>query len=154
VRSPNCWILARTDGLSDLWKGDRAHGICPESELPDRDHVDPDLKPTEKALSEAKALLASDLRLHWIKPWDPHQGLNDQQLAEVRRTLQRGWPVCGGFLWPKRERWDAGVLQMCLRSDVREGHSVVLVGFRDGPAQPGGDVFLILNSSGARHDGR
>ncbi|MCR4415169.1 MAG: C1 family peptidase [Thermoguttaceae bacterium] len=139
--------------FSDLWKGYREYGICPESEMPYRDHFDPHLKPTEKALSEAKAVLASDLRLHWIKEWDPNKGLNDQQLADVRRTLQRGWPVCGGFLWPKREHWENGVLQMCPRSEVRDGHSVLLVGFRDDPAQPGGGVFLIQNSSGARRDG-
>ena len=73
---------------------------------------------------------------------------------EIKRALARGWPVCGGFLWPNNEGplWKNGVLQMCPRSDVMDGHSVLLVGFRDDKTQPGGGVFLIRNSAGACRD--
>ena len=42
---------------------------------------------------------------------------------------------------------------MCPRNAVRDGHSVLLVGFRDDPAQPGGGVFLIRNTAGKSRDG-
>lgn len=34
---------------------------------------------------------------------------------------------------------------------VLDGHSLVLVGYRDGPAQPGSGVFLIRNSGKGNH---
>ncbi len=82
-------------------------------------------------------------------------GASDEQLAKIKRTLQRQWPVCGGFLWPKNEGrwWKKGVLQKCPRRDVFDGHSILLVGFRDDQAQPGGGVFLIRNSAGPSRDG-
>jgi len=139
--------------FSDLWKGYAAYGVCPEEDLPYLDHFDPNLQPSQKALARAKKIQALGLELHWIKEWDPKKGLTGEQLAEIQRTLQRRWPVCGGFLWPKREQWADGVLEMCPRDAVRDGHSVLLVGFRDDPAEPGGGVFLIRNSSGKSRDG-
>jgi len=139
--------------FSDLWKGYAIYGICPEKEMPYLDHFDPALQPSGSALARAKAIQDLSLRIHWIKEWNPNQGLNQSQLAELKRTLQQRWPVCGGFLWPKRERWEDGVLQMCPRDQVRDGHSVLLVGFRDDPSQPGGGVVLVRNSSGKSRDG-
>lgn len=139
--------------FSDLWKGYVAYGVCPEKEMPYLDHFDPNLKPSDKALAEAKTIRETGLQLHWIKEWDPKKGLTGKQLAEVKRTLRRGWPVCGGFLWPKQERWENGILQICPRDAVRDGHSVLLVGFRDDEGQPGGGVFLIRSSSGSSRDG-
>jgi len=66
--------------------------------------------------------------------------------------LRERWPVCGGFLWPKQAAWVDGVLQMAARENVRDGHSVLLVGFRDDPAQPGGGVFLVRNTSHGPRD--
>jgi hypothetical protein len=139
--------------FSDLWKGYAAYGICPEKEMPYLDHFDPALQPNQGARATAKAIRDLALQVHWIKEWNPKQGLSEQQLVEVKRTLQRRWPVCGGFLWPKQEHWEKSVLQMCPRDQVRDGHSVLLVGFRDDPTQPGGGVFLIRNSSGKSRDG-
>ncbi len=34
-----------------------------------------------------------------------------------------------------------------------DGHSVLLVGYRDDKTQPGGGVFLIRNSAGPSRDG-
>ena len=48
---------------------------------------------------------------------------------------------------------DQDVLQMVPAAEVFDGHSVLLVGFKDDPAQPGGGVFLIRNSGGGVHDG-
>ena len=42
--------------FSDLWKGYAAYGICPETEMPYRDHFDPALQPSGSALAGAKAI--------------------------------------------------------------------------------------------------
>lgn len=138
--------------FSDLWKGYAAYGICPDEEMPYRATFDPAAKPSDKAMKRAKDLREL-LELHWIKEWDPKKGLSAEQLAEVKRTLARHRPVCGGFLWPKKQQWRDGVLQMCPRNKVRDGHSVLLVGYRDDDKQPGGGVLLIRNSSGPSRDG-
>jgi C1A family cysteine protease len=173
---------ARDGGFfSDLWNGFEKYGICNETEMPYRKSFDPNRQPSSAALTQAKRLRNADLTLHWIKPWDPTKGLNDEQFDAVKATLRAGWPVCGGFLWPKQAEWihpnqpdtpvtiprvpraqrsnaprdpavtDGSILQWAPRNDVRDGHSIIIYGFRDDPAQPGG-VFLIRNSSrGARH---
>jgi hypothetical protein len=93
------------------------------------------------------------LQLHWIKEWNVNTGLTDEHLAGIRRTLSEGWPVCGGFRWPKQAKWVDGVLQMCPSNAVYDGHSVLLVGYRDDARQPGGGVFMFRNTAGDGHDG-
>jgi len=138
--------------FSDLWDGFESYGVCDEAEMPHGNKFDPDRRPTPVALKHAKQIHETKLALHWIKPWDPNRGLNEKQFAAVKATLQAGWPVCGGFLWPKQAKWSDSVLQWAPRAGVRDGHSVLLHGFRDDPTQPGGGVFLIRNSSkGPRH---
>ena len=66
--------------------------------------------------------------------------------------LASGWPVAAGLRWPKRERWVNGVLQSATPEEVFDGHSVLLCGYREEAAQPGGGVFLIRNSGGPRRD--
>ncbi len=139
--------------FSDLWNGCAQFGICPDVDMPYLDRFDPAVQPSEQALGHAKRIKSLGLQLHWIKEWNPHRGLTDDQLAGIKRTLQQRWPVCGGFLWPKQPRWENGVLQMCPREAVRDGHSVLLVGYRDDPAMPGGGVFLIRNTGGDSPDG-
>ena len=149
-------VVGRTnDGgyFSDLWDGFAAHGVCAEEDLPYQKEFNPGLMPAEDCMERAKAVRGLGLRLHWIKEWNPNVGLTDKQLAKVKRTLSRGWPVCGGFLWPKQEKWEGGVLQMCAREGVRDGHSVLLVGYRDEAGQPGGGVFIFRNTSGEGRDG-
>ena len=136
--------------FSDLWKGFEKYGVCSEEEMPYHAQFDPQRKPSEAARTHARELQQVGLQLHWIKPWDPHKGLTDRQLAVVKDTMRHGWPVCGGFLWPKQARWVDGVLQMAPRDRVRDGHSVLLVGFRDDPAQPGGGVFVVRDSGQGR----
>ncbi|NLS96897.1 MAG: C1 family peptidase [Planctomycetaceae bacterium] len=133
--------------FSDLWKGFEKYGVCDEKEMPYADKFDSERAPSETALEQAKQVHETDLRLHWIKPWDPNKGLNEEQFAAVKATLKKGWPVCGGFLWPKEAKWIDDVLQWAPHAGVRDGHSVMLYGYRDDPAQPGGGVFLIRNSS-------
>lgn len=139
--------------FSDLWTGFEKHGICDEQRMPYASQFDPNRQPSDEAVAEAGQRRETGLQLHWLKPWDPTCGLTTEQLAAVKQTLRQGWPVCGGFLWPKEPQWKDDVLQMATRDNVRDGHSVLLVGFRDDPSQPGGGVFLIQNTSKGPRDG-
>jgi hypothetical protein len=136
--------------FSDLWKGFAAYGICDEDEMPYESKFDSSRLPSQGALADAKTRLALGLRLHWIKEWNVNTGLTEPEFEAVKRTLALGWPVCGGFRWPKHEQWIEEVLQMCPSNAVRDGHSVLLAGYRDDAAQPGGGVFIFRNTG---HDG-
>jgi hypothetical protein len=139
--------------FSDLWKGFAAYGICPEKDLPYRADFDPALAPPAEVLTGAKATLTLGLKQHWIKPWNIKTGLTDEQFLSVKRTLNTGWPVCGGFRWPKEPKWTEHVLQMCSTDAVFDGHSLLIVGYRDDAAQPGGGVFLFRNTDNGGRDG-
>ena len=134
--------------FSDLWRGFEVYGICPENSLPYQPNYDPNLRPGEAVLQRAKEAAGARLRLHWIKPWNVATGLTETQFQEIKRTLALGWPVCGGFRWPRQERWEQNVLQMVPAAEVFDGHSVLLVGFKEVATAPGGGVFLIRNSGG------
>ena len=84
-------IGEKSDGgfFSDLWKGFEQYGICAEDQMPYAAAYDPDYRPSRAALDNARQLLAGGLRLHWIKPWDPNVGLNDEQFDAVKETLRR-----------------------------------------------------------------
>ena len=139
--------------FSDLWKGLEAYGICPQEDMPYRAAFDPKLRPSEDALRRARPLKDAGLRLHWIKEWNVNTGLSEAQLAEIKQTLRRRWPVCGGFRWPKEERWVDGVMQMAPPEGVRDGHSVLLVGFRDDAKLPGGGALIFRNTAKSLRDG-
>ncbi|HZZ42623.1 MAG TPA: DUF2961 domain-containing protein [Tepidisphaeraceae bacterium] len=140
--------------FSDIWKGFSNYGICPQDDLPYSATFDANIHPDESAARHAQSVRNAGLRLHWIKPWDPTHGVSDEQLDEIKNTLRKQWPVCGGFLWPKKTIWsDKNILEIAPRDGVRDGHSVLLVGFRDDPAQAGGGVFLFQNTSRANRDG-
>ena len=42
---------------------------------------------------------------------------------------------------------------MCKPSEVFDGHSVLLVGYRDDASQPGGGVFIFRNTNRGGRDG-
>lgn len=146
----------REDGgfFSDLWKGYSAYGICTAEEGPYQARFDASLTPSPEALADAKPRLHYGLRLNWIKEWDVTTGLTKSQLQRIQQTLDRGWPVCSGLRWPKAERWVDGVLQMCPPEAVRDGHSVLVVGYREDSAQPGGGVLLFRNTANEGRDGQ
>jgi hypothetical protein len=115
--------------------------------------LDPGRQPSAAALADAKARLSLGLRLHWIKEWNVHTGLSAEHFTVIKHTLGNGWPVCGGLRWPKPEQWVDNVLQMRPAKAVRDGHSVLLVGYRDDADQPGGGVFIFRNTSNGGRDG-
>ncbi len=73
-------------------------------------------------------------------------GLTDAQFAQIKAALKRGWPVCAGLRWPKKVVWAEGVLNMCPPEEVFDGHSILLTGYQEDAAQPGGGLFFFKNS--------
>jgi hypothetical protein len=161
--------------FADLLTGYNAFGVCPEEFMPYREKYDPTQKPSPEAFAHAKEYGSLGLKLHWIKEWDDQKGVDQKQLLEIKRTLARHWPVCGGFLWPKNKivacymvstrRWlrplqrrpvsvpiPSNLFTVVPREDVIDGHSVFLVGYRDDKRQPGGGVFLFRNTAGDFRD--
>jgi hypothetical protein len=152
------WAANKTCGdtddggfFSDLWRGFTNYGVCTIQDWPYQSKFEPSNSPPAAALADAKTRLDLGLRLHWIKEWNVNTGLTEAHIQAIKQTLGSGWPVCGGFRWPKQERWVEDVLQLCPPDAVRDGHSILLVGYRDDAAQPGGGVFIFRNTS---HDGR
>jgi Papain family cysteine protease len=138
----------------ELWNGYLSHGICAEADLPYQQSFDPAIAIPTAAADAAKQNFTPRLKLQWIKEWDPHTGLTNTQLAAIKASIARRWPVLGGFRWPKIPVWKEGVLQMCPAEEVFDGHSILISGYRDDPALPGGGVFLIRNSGGDGPDGQ
>lgn len=139
--------------FSDMWRGFEAHGICTEIQMPYQPTFDATKTPKAEVLGAAKARLAPQMQLHWIKRWNVSTGLSDEEFFTIKRRLHRGWPVCSGLRWPQREVWQNDVLQMCPPEEVFDGHSVLLVGYRDDPAQAGGGVFIFRNTNRGGRDG-
>ena len=139
--------------FSELWKGYEQFGICPEISLPYQSKFDVNLQPHESQTTEAKKFQDFKLKLYWIKEWNPHTGLTEKHIDKIKLVLRKKWPVCGGLRWPKQEKWTEGTLQMCGEEDVFDGHSILIVGYRDDPKEDGGGVFLIKNSGGSNRDG-
>jgi hypothetical protein len=138
--------------FSDLWRGFTTYGTCPERDMPYQDKFDPNRAPGEEARDRARLLHEAGLRLHWIKRWNPHTGLTAKQLLAIKDVLRRQWPVCGGFRWPRQVKWKDDVLEMAPPEGVYDGHSVLIVGYRDDPGQAGGGVLLFRNSSNNGRD--
>ena len=139
--------------FSDLWKGFAAYGICREEAMPYRPTLDTNQPPSGAALAEAKTRLSLGLQLHWIKEWNANTGLTEEHFSQIQKTLEAGWPVCAGLRWPKVEAWDDGILRMCSADGVRDGHSVLLVGYRQDQKLPGGGAFIFRNTAGDGRDG-
>ena len=74
--------------FSDLWNGCAQFGICPDVDMPYLDRFDPAVQPSEQALAHAKRIKSLGLQLHWIKEWNPHRGLTDDQLAGIKVQVQ------------------------------------------------------------------
>lgn len=139
--------------FSDMWKGFAMHGICTEEQMPYQSKFDAERFPDNSAKSDAKARCALELQLHWIKRWNVKTGLKDEEFHAIKSTLNQGWPVCGGFRWPNKEHWKKDVLQMCSADAVFDGHSILLVGYRDDAEPAGSGVFIFRNTNRGGRDG-
>jgi len=137
-KRPTCSVFTFTGGLEFALGKARKKG--------ERLSVDYVNWAANQEREKAKGTMALELSDNWIKKWNPKTGLSEGEFASIKETLNAGWPVCGGFRWPNHAAWKDGVLQVCGEEDVFDGHSVLLVGYRDDSAQPGGGVFLIRDS--------
>lgn len=146
---------AKSDGgfYSDLNDGYAMYGSAPEIALPYKPSYNPNLVvPTDLLGEGAKQIKFS---ADFIKEWDPNRGANEAELQKVLSTLDKGYPVAVGLLWPKQEKWKTqeigGVDMMAVipKSDTFDGHSVVIVGSAKGKEYPGGGFFIFRNSWGA-----
>lgn len=141
----------RTDGsfFSDALNGLAKLGVCREDLMPYAAHFDPDERPSEAAQAEAKA--RRNVSALWFKQWNVHTGMTQEMLGQMKRSLAGGHPVALGMRWPNQERYDVGdVLQMPPAGEVFDGHSIILMGYRDDGTLPGGGLFLFRNHSGPR----
>lgn len=139
-----------TDGsfFSDGLRGLRMHGLCSEALMPYAPEYDPEIQPSEHATRDAAA--RKDIAGLWIKSWDVETGMTPKMLARIKGEIASGHPVAIGMRWPKRESYDsANVLAVPAPEDVFDGHSIVLVGYRDDDSEPGGGVFTFRNSAGS-----
>ncbi|MCC2670778.1 MAG: Papain family cysteine protease [Armatimonadetes bacterium] len=132
--------------FSEIWAGYQAFGSCSEGMLPYREVYDPLFQPGADLQEGARASYFP-LRLEWIKEWDPETGVTPEQLERIRAVLASGSPVCGGLRWPRSPVWTADVLQFCPPEAVFDGHSALLIGYRDDASLPGGGAFRIRNSN-------
>jgi hypothetical protein len=108
----------------DILKGLDAYGICPEEQLPYRREFDPKLEPGAEALETAREIRDRGFLVHWINPWKKEAGLTDEQMGQIKAVLDSGWPVAAG-----------------------SHHSILLVGYIDDPAHPGGGIFIARDSA-------
>jgi C1A family cysteine protease len=139
--------------FSDLWAGFLADGICLEKDMPYQPKYDRNRVPSPEAQAYGKKLERGDFHIHWIKPWNVKKGITEKQFEEIKQVLRSGWPVCGGFRWPRSEEWQENQLQMLPPEGVYDGHSVLLVGYRDDAKLPGGGAFILRDSLCGRDGG-
>ena len=139
--------------FSDLWQGFTMHGVCPERDMPYQDVYDPSSAPNEEAKNHASKLQENKFRMHWIKEWNRNTGLTDKELVQIKQVLSRQRPVCGGFRWPQNVHWNDDVLNTPPPEGVFDGHSVLLVGYKDDSEKPGGGMFVFRNTNNGGREG-
>lgn len=113
--------------FKDLLQGFEQYGICREDEMPYRPAFEPDYAPADEARKTAEGIRSLGLTVHWVNPLGKGC-ITREQLDEIRGVLASGYPVAAGSY-----------------------HSVLLVGYIDDPAEPGGGSFLIRDSGGPGH---
>ncbi len=121
-------------------------GICRAGLMPYLPTADARREPTPRALANAKEL-AGHWRVHWLRRWNVARPLDDSELKGIKHALASGHPVACGLRWPKALEGDV-LREVPSPRDVFDGHSIVLVGYADNPAQNGGGMFVFRNSAG------
>ncbi len=124
------------------------YGICTDDYMPYATRYSDKLEPSEAAKKDAESRKAG--KANWIKEWDPNTGLTPEQLDAIRKELDKEHPVAIGFRWPKRTVTDKyledGTLVMQTPDNVVDGHSVLIVGYKNDKNYPGGGYLIFKNS--------
>lgn len=136
--------------------GYQKFGIVGEKDMPYQGTYTPTLTLPQHLIDLGRSVLR--LKPSFIKPWDNGRGATRAQLGQVLSTLDQGIPVAGGFWWPVQHAWSrrniGGVEVMATPElnekgiNLKDGHSVALVGYRRDLNFPGGGYFVFRNSWG------
>jgi hypothetical protein len=145
--------------FSDLDAGYQAWGIVPESRVRYQSTQVSTIPQT--TLDEGKQW--TRFKADFIKSWDNSNGATQAQIDEVISCLDQEIPVAIGMWWPDpairtyttidgvdvmdvpsaSEKWPANT-----NGRLKDGHSMVLVGYVPHSAAPGGGYFIFRNSWG------
>ncbi len=131
--------------------GLNAFGLCPERLMPYARAAASQTRPSEEAIRAAEPF-RNRWRVHWIRRWDVSSQVSPSQFNAIRQALAEGHPVACGLRWPVGDRLRALIDPPAPR-DVRDGHCVLLVGYRDDTSTPGGGVLRFRNSYGPKWNG-
>ena len=150
------WASHQTNGrtsdgsfFSDALNGVEKYGVCREDLWPYAAKYDPDAQPPAAAVADAQSRRIVTTR--WIKEWDVKTGMTEEMLSAMRKSLAAGHPVAIGMRWPNQEQYGPDhTLLMPPEGKVFDGHSIILVGYKDDLAQPGGGVFIWRNHAGEK----
>lgn len=137
-RGDQAMFYEATHGLNEL--GIASMDAIPYTDVPGG--VTPD-----EALVDSAAQWRHRWRVHWIKRWNLGSGLSVEELAEVKRQLAAGHSVACGLRWPVQPRGN-DLMEVPAADHVRDGHSIVLVGYEDDASLPGGGALVFRNSYG------
>ncbi len=103
-----------------IWMGVCRNGYCSGSQMSWREEFDPGYLPSEKARQSAKR--SQPFRIYWHDIGG--RGVADDEVVmQIKIVLSSGWPVLAG-----------------------SPHNVLVVGYVDDNADPGGGRFLIADS--------
>ena len=124
------------------------YGICADDYMPYATRFSAKAEPSEAAKRDAASRKRGTA--HWIKDWDPGTGLTAGHLRAIKRELDREHPVAIGFRWPRSKVVNKyladGTLVMQPADSVVDGHSVLIVGYKDDASYPGGGYLIFKNS--------
>ena len=125
-------------------KGLEQLGLCDEALMPYGEKDDAERVPSDAARTAAKQH-AHRWQVHTVPPSD----LKDPRYLNIKGILVSGHPLAAAFSWPKKAEGPA-LLKVVPASELGIVHAVVIVGYTDDASKPGGGVFHIRNSWGAR----
>lgn len=152
MKNVACNIKKDGGFFSQIDKGYKEYGIYMTGLVPYKPAYDPNYKVPQAYVDVAKKW--DRAKSDFIKEWDTSKGASAAQIQKACQYLDQNVPVAGGFLWPNSLQFETKVgLQMmkvpAMKSQVFDGHSVALVGYKKSNAFPGGGYFVIRNSWGS-----
>lgn len=137
--------------FSDAITALNKYGICSDEVFPYYiQNYTNKVEPSSIALKDAEKRQTATA--FWIKEWNPTIGMTDEQIQQVKNQILDEHPVAIGFRWPKKdERYRKmvnGLMIVPPEEGVFDGHSVIIIGFKDDPDISGGGYFIFKNSHG------
>ncbi len=151
MKNVACNIKKDGGFFSQIAQGYAMYGIYMTGLVPYKAAYDPNYKVPNEYV--AVAMKWDRAKSHFIKEWNPNNGASQIQIDQACAYLSQNIPVAGGFLWPNNLQFEtiAGLQVMktpASKSQVFDGHSVALVGFKKSNFFPGGGYFILRNSWG------